>query len=317
MTKPKPEPFDPRKFVKGLSSEQLEALSELHGEAAAGLRLLARAGELYEAPTGRDILKVFQVAESEILERLADRLDDEDYENEDESSDSPQWRSGPPTQKRIPKTAESEWIRELGHEIQAKRTGLPLPAVATHEDIQALLDATKDHPRNHLIIRTLYASGIRREELTNLKVADLYLDRNIIFVREGKYDKDRYVLIDDETSRLLADYTRNFLLTDQVFDLSTRTINRVVNGAAKKIGLRQRFKAMGHNFTVHSLRHACATHMYEEGADILFLQTVLGHLFLSTTQKYIHMGVGLLVEQYKESHPLAQPGGLGGTSPGS
>ena len=294
--------------MKGLSSEHLEALSELHGEAAAGLRLLARAGEKYEAPTGRDILKVFQVAESEILDRFAAKLEDEDYEDEDddESADSTRWRSSPAPKKRIPGTPESEWIRELGHEIQAKRTGIPLPAVATHEDIQALFDVTKDHPRNYLIIRTLYASGIRREELVNLKVADLYLGRNIIFVREGKYDKDRYVLIDKETSRLLGEYTRNFLLTDHVFGLSTRTINRVVNGAANKIGLRERFAAMGHKFTVHSLRHAYATHAYERGASVAFLKTLLGHLFVATTLKYINAGVDRLTEEYEQSHPLAQ-----------
>ena len=305
-----PEAFDPAKFVKGLPSAQLEIMSELHDEAALALRLLTRAGETFQAPTGRDMLKVFQAAGPELIERFAVRLDDDDEEQADKEqpSDEPRWRSDHSTksQKRIPPTAEAEWRRELGHEIQAKRKGLPLPVAPTPKDIQDLFEATKDHQRNYLIIRTLYASGVRREELTNIRVADLYPDRNIIFVRQGKYDKDRYVFIDEETSRLLADYTKDFLLTDPIFDLSTRTINRVVNAAAEKTGLRQRLQAMGHNFTPHSLRHAYATHMYEQGADTFVLKTLLGHLFLRTTKTYVHIGINALSDRYFHNHPLAK-----------
>ena len=307
---PTPEAFDPAKFVKGLPSAQLEIMSELHDEAALALRLLTRAGETFQAPTGRDMLKVFQAAGPELIERFAVRLNDDDEEQADKEqpSDEPRWRSDHSTKskKRIPPTAEAEWRRELGHEIQAKRKGLPLPVAPTPKDIQDLFEATKDHQRNYLIIRTLYASGVRREELTNIRVADLYPDRNIIFVRQGKYDKDRYVFIDEETSRLLADYTKDFLLTDPIFDLSTRTINRVVNAAAEKTGLRQRLQAMGHNFTPHSLRHAYATHMYEQGADTFVLKTLLGHLFLRTTKTYVHIGIKALSDRYFNNHPLAQ-----------
>ena len=310
---PTPEAFDPAKFVKGLPSPQLEIMSELHDEAALALRLLTRAGKTFQAPTGRDMLKVFQAAGSELLERFAVRLDEEDQAPQHEQQLSlPEWRPPQPqSKKRVPPTAEAEWRRELGHEIQAKRKGLPLPVVPTPKDIQDLFEATKDHHRNHLIIRTLYASGVRREELTNIRVADLYPDRNIIFVRQGKYDKDRYVFIDEETSRLLADYTNDFQLTDQIFDLSTRTINRVVNAAAEKTGLRQRLQAMGHNFTPHSLRHAYATHMYDNGADTFVLKTLLGHLFLRTTQTYVHIGINALSDRYFHNHPLAKklPGG--------
>ena len=312
---PPPEAFDPAKFVKGLPSAQLEIMSELHDEAALALRLLTRAGETFQAPTGRDMLKVFQAAGPELVERFAVRLDEDDEElgDKDQPSDEPRWRSDHSTKskKRIPPTAEAEWRRELGHEIQAKRKGLPLPVAPTPKDIQDLFEATKNHQRNYLIIRTLYASGVRREELTNIRVADLYPDRNIIFVRQGKYDKDRYVFIDEETSRLLADYTKDFLLTDPIFDLSTRTINRVVNAAAEKTGLRQRLQAMGHNFTPHSLRHAYATHMYDNGADTFVLKTLLGHLFLRTTKTYVHIGINALSDRYFHNHPLAKrlPGG--------
>lgn len=307
------EDFDPRKFVKGLSSAQLEMMAELYDEAAAGLRLLTRSGKSFKAPTGQDMLRVFQVAGSELLERLAPDVDPEDQpaadteqtlwrgEDDEEADDGEQ-----ESKKRIPKNADSEWLRELGGEIQAKRKGLALPVVATVSEIRALFEAAaKESHRNYLIIRTLYASGIRREEVVNLRVADLYAERNILFIREGKWDKDRYVLIDADTSRLLLEYTRDFLLTDQIFDLSTRTINRVVNAAAEQTGLRQRFAAMGHKFHVHTLRHTYATHMYESGADLFLLKTLLGHLNLKVTRTYVHIGVKAFSDRYNQHHPLA------------
>ena len=133
----------------------------------------------------------------------------------------------------------------------------------------------------------------------------LYFDKNIIFIRQGKWDKDRYVLIDQHTSDLLADYTRNFLYTDQVFDISTRTVNRIVNEAADQTGLRQRFEAMGRKFTVHTLRHSYATHMYQSGADLFLLKTLLGHLYLRVTKTYVHIGVEAFSERYLQYHPLA------------
>lgn len=305
------EDFDPRKFVKGLSSAQLEMMAELYDEAAAGLRLLTRSGKSFKAPTGQDMLRVFQVAGSELLERLAPALDDQptaatgqalwrgsdDEEGADDEKES---------KEEISISAGSEWLRELGSEILAKRKGLALPAVATISEIRALFEAAaKKSHRNYLIVRTLYASGIRREEVVNLRVADLYAERNILFIREGKWDKDRYVLIDSDTSRLLLEYTRDFLLTDQIFALSTRTINRVVNAAAEEIGLRQRFAAMGHKFRVHTLRHTYATHMYESGADLFLLKTLLGHLSLKVTRTYVHIGVKAFSDRYNQHHPLA------------
>jgi len=62
---------------------------------------------------------------------------------------------------------------------------------------------------------------------------------------------------------------------------------------------------MGRSFTVHSFRHCYATHLYEAGADIFMLKTLLGHHFLKTTKMYVHIGVGKLKDSYKKCHPLA------------
>lgn len=305
------ESFSPDKFVKGLSPEQLESLSELAAEANEILTLVdTNDAKTYEAPTGKEMLQVFQAAEREILTRLAPQLDPEDIEQ------APQWRNsdGEP-EKRIPKNPDSEWLREIGHELEEKRKGLVLPAIPSHKEIQALLDFYNDHPRNQLMMRVLYASGIRREELVNLLVADIYFEENIIFVREGKYDKDRYVLIDQGTSDLLKEYTKNFLYTDHIFDISKRTVNRVVNDASEGTGLRQRFAAMGRKFTVHTLRHCYASHMHASGAGLFVLKTLLGHLNLKVTKTYIHIGVEAFSDRYNKYHPLAQETKASSTSP--
>ena len=331
---PKLEAFSPEKFVKGIPTEQLAVIAEFVEEAETQLRLLTRAGKTFAAPTGRDMLLVFQAAEAELIDRFAVELEDPEPAPETLGlRPLPERFDDYRTTNRLPRTGDSEWLIEMRDEVlpvpenerksdkddgdeedgeggekprKKKRKGLRLPAILPPRDIQKMFDVTRDHQRNHLVIRVLYASGIRRQELVTLRVADLYLDRNVLFVRGGKADKDRYVLIDSETSRLLAEYTKDLRLDDIVFNVSTRTINRIVDEASELSGVEVRFNAMGRKFTVHTLRHCFATHMYERGADLFLLKTLLGHLFLSVTKMYIHVGVGSLAKGYNRSHPLAR-----------
>ena len=318
-----PEAFDPSKFVQGLPSEHLAIIAEFADEADTQLRLLSRAGKNFQAPSGKDMLLVFKAAEIELSSRFSVEPDAPD------ARELPQKYNDYAEKNHLPTTSASEWVREMRDEVLApaqadsgkdssdddnedsgtgkkKRKGMRLPAIATPNQIHKMFDVTAHHPRNHLVVRVLYASGIRRQELVDLLVADLYLDRNILFVRGGKADKDRYVLIDDETSRLLREYTRELRLEDKVFNVSTRTINRIVDEAAELSGAEARFKAMGRKFTVHSLRHCFATHMYESGADLFLLKTLLGHLFLNVTKMYVHVGVRALTRSYQRCHPLAR-----------
>lgn len=298
------EEFSPKKFVRGLNPQQLEFLSEFYDQAETQLELLASGTETYKAPTGKEMLQVFQAAETELMNRnllISHALDD----IEDKKKGDPKHT-----------TAKREWYDELLHEIpqdqmrKGRREGLRLPATPTRTEIQDLLSAAlqdaRNGERNHMIIRLFYASGIRRKELTNIIKADLYLDRNVVFIRSGKADKDRYVLIDQETSNLLRSYTHGMKNDEVLFGMSTRTINRVVERAVKDSGLKDRYDAMGRKFTVHSLRHAYATHMYEAGADIFLLKTLMGHYSLSVTKMYIYVGVGLLTERYSTTHPFAR-----------
>lgn len=203
---------------------------------------------------------------------------------------------------------DHEWKAELKAEIPPgeAREGERTPAVLTYREIRALLKASSAKKRDYLIIRVFYATAMRIGELENLCVADLYLDELKILVREGKGDKDRYVLMDSKTAKLLAEYTKNFRMVDKVFGIVSRQISRVVKGYAEDLGITARYDAIGRNFSPHSFRHTCATHLYQNGIDLYVLQNLLGHTSLMTTQEYIHVGISRRKADYEAAHPLCQ-----------
>lgn len=203
---------------------------------------------------------------------------------------------------------ERERLAELEDELKEdEATGRRLPAVPTREELAALLDLVeKNHHRDYIIIRLFYATGCRRSELEKMRLADLNLKEQRIFVRDGKWDKDRYVLVDKKTAQLLDDFTYGRALDDPVFDIQDRQINRRVVKWGEDAGIVARYDAQDRSFTSNSLRHCFATHMHEAGVDLFTLRDLLGHRFLSTTKIYVHAGVGKLIGDYERCHPLAQ-----------
>lgn len=278
-----PEKFDPAKFVRGLPEENLEFLSEFAEEAQVNLRALARSSKFHEEPTATQFLKIFTSAPAELETKKKKRA-------------------------LAHRNTRHEWGQELGLEVSAKeKEGTRLPVVLTHEEVDAMLKLSKKKSkRNHLIFRLLYSGGFRRSELTKMVVADIDFTEGKIFVRAGKGDKDRYVLIDSETSSLLAAYTQGFPIGVRVFDISDRTVNRAVKGIADDLGISDRYKAMGRRFTAHSLRHTYATHLYEAGMDSFELKELLGHTFVSTTLGYVHTSLDRIRDSYDAHHPLNQ-----------
>lgn len=314
--KPKLEAFDPKKFVKGLNAANLEFMAEFYDEVESQILLINRGTDKYEAPTGEEVLKVFQAAEYELMNR--DLLIS--HEEADEAVKEAKKAGG--FIKRV--SPQQEWSMELGNEFrhappekdegkaekaEKPRDGFKLPAILKPTEIQELFHAAslnkRNGKRNRLLLRLLYASGMRRFESTRLKVADLYLEHDTILIRAGKAEKDRYVLIDSQTSKELEEFTFNKNLDESIFGIGERTVNRILEDAAGRSGLTTRFDAMGRNITVHGLRHSFATHMYESGADLFLLKTLLGHYSLKTTRVYVHIGVGLLGKRYRSAHPLA------------
>ena len=201
-----------------------------------------------------------------------------------------------------------EWNEELGNELAAaeKRSGRRLPAVLTVPEALDYIEAAKENERDHVLVRLFYSTGMRIGEVDELKVADIYFDDCRIFVRDGKSDRDRYVLVDPDTCELLAKWCLSLKEDDYVFKLEDSQIRRRVKEVAKKTGIYKRHRAMGRNFVPHSLRHSFATHLYEGGMDIFALQTLLGHKYVHTTRGYVRIGVGILAERYRVAHPLCR-----------
>lgn len=182
-----------------------------------------------------------------------------------------------------------------------------LPATLSREECQSLMTAYKKGkfaPRNNLIIRLLYATGIRGEEMENLKFCDIFYDNRTVFVRAGKGDKDRYCGVDRETLELLREWQKGKALDESVFGITLRQIRRVVEGAGDMTGVSAKYEAMGRTFSTHSLRHAFATHCFENGMRLPTLQRFMGHEYILTTMVYLHTSQRYDMVEYERCHPL-------------
>jgi integrase/recombinase XerC len=181
------------------------------------------------------------------------------------------------------------------------------PAAPPVDDSRVML------PRDRAIIELLYASGLRVSELVGLNDEDMDRAQQMLRVR-GKGRKERIVPFGGKAQTAMDNYwnLRAELLTKQKSKIQTpaiflnhsgtrltaRSIRRIVNKYVKLAGV---------NWSLHphSLRHAFATHLLADGADLRAIQELLGHASLSTTQKYTHASIRQLMEVYDKAHPRA------------
>jgi len=187
--------------------------------------------------------------------------------------------------------------------------GARLPAVPTRGEVTVYMQSAKVDPRDYLISRIFYASGIRLGELVALLFADVLWDERALFVRSGKGDKDRYALLDTETLALLRDWQGTRGTEAPLFDIEERAVQRAVEKYAKQTGLYQKYLAMDRSFSPHSFRHAFATHCYENGMDLFTLKRLMGHEYLETTEIYIATGLDRWRVSYDSCHEWEQKDG--------
>jgi integrase/recombinase XerD len=156
-----------------------------------------------------------------------------------------------------------------------------LPIILSPQEIANLVAAAPTL-KSKLMIKTLYATGLRISECLNLKKDDLELNQNLGWVRGGKGGKDRMFLIPDELAkdfeRYLKDSSSNYVFSKDK-PLTPRNAQQIIKRAAKAAGIKK-------PVTPHKLRHSFATHLLEQGTDIRVIQELLGHSDLSTTQIY-------------------------------
>jgi len=177
------------------------------------------------------------------------------------------------------------------------------PAASNRRDSQALA------VRDRAMLEVFYAGALRVSEMASLKLEDLKLDLGYVLVR-GKGDKERIVPLGKSAQSALAEYMKN-ARTSLVAGKSSPLL---FLGRRGRMLTRQRVWQMvraaslqaGRSASPHMLRHTCATHMVENGADLRTVQTILGHADISTTQVYTHLALDRLKNVYQKHHPRAK-----------
>lgn len=175
-----------------------------------------------------------------------------------------------------------EVLENLPRPVRRKKQ---LPAVLNRDEVRRLFEAV-DNLKHRAILLVIYAGGLRVSEAARLKVSDVDGERKQVFVRGGKGGKDRYTVIGEPALEALRAYWRVYRPRDWLFPgarpdkhISSRTIQTVFQRARDKAGIRK-------DATVHTLRHSFATHLLEDGVDVRYIQELLGHSSITTTQRY-------------------------------
>ena len=159
--------------------------------------------------------------------------------------------------------------------------------------------------RDRAMVEMLYAGGLRVSEIVNVKLEDLKLEMGHVLVR-GKGDKERIVPLGRAAQEEIRAYMgdgRETLLNGK---LSSMLFVRKSGGRLTRQRVWQMIKeasASGRHASPHMLRHSCATHMVENGADLRTVQTILGHADISTSQIYTHVALDRLKTVYRKFHP--------------
>jgi site-specific recombinase XerD len=168
----------------------------------------------------------------------------------------------------------------------------PLPTVLSPEEVERLIASAKNLMHRAMLM-TLYATGLRRSELCQLKVTDIDSQRMVIRVRQGKGARDRDVLLSPKLLETLREYWRWMKPKTYLFPglvkgwradvpITPKVVGMAVEEARKRAGIQKRV-------TAHTLRHSFATNMLEAGADLRTIQILLGHRDLADTAIYLHL----------------------------
>lgn len=205
-------------------------------------------------------------------------------------------------------------------EMPRQRTTLPRHILTVAEIEQVINapdidDASGLGIRDRALLETLYSTGIRRGELVALHIDDVDFARGTIFIRQGKGRKDRVVPIGARALIWLERYRYEvrshyldgdeggaLFLAKHGGALTGKQLSGIVKKAIDCAAL-ERFTKTHPNAACHLFRHACATHMLENGADVRYIQALLGHANLSTTQIYTQVSIGKLKEVHDATHP--------------
>ena len=215
------------------------------------------------------------------------------------------------------------FMQEEGHirhnptdNIDSPRVGKPLPDAISLSEVRRLLDepaklGTLEARRDRAMLELLYATGMRVSELTNLDVEDVDVREGSVRCL-GKGSKERIIPIYPKLAQMVDDYVKEvrskLVRRDDVQAifvnrrgerLTRQGLWQILKGYAEKAGLKK-------EITPHTLRHSFATHMLSGGAGLRYVQEMLGHANISTTQIYTHLTSDHVRRTYERSHPRAK-----------
>jgi integrase/recombinase XerD len=189
------------------------------------------------------------------------------------------------------KTLKRRWTVE---ETPYPKRPIRLPDVLSREEVEQLINSA-DSPMHRMWLVTLYATGMRREELVQLRVGDIDSARMLIHIHQGKGKQDRDVMLSPKHLAELREYWRGMNPKPKTYlfpgggrahatdvPMSAKSVYHAVQHAAQRAGLQKRVHP-------HTIRHCFATHLLESGADLRTIQLLLGHADLKTTSRYLHM----------------------------
>lgn len=174
----------------------------------------------------------------------------------------------------------------IKHLYPARKTR-SLPKYLSSQEVKKLLEVVTN-VKHLCILQLLYGAGLRLNELLNLKVKDIDSDSMLIHVFNAKGNKDRVVMLSRILLSDLKKYYLKYRPSEYLFEgqkggrYSERSVQSIVRNAAIKAGIKKKV-------TPHILRHSFATHLLENGTDIRYIQQLLGHASLKTTEIYTHI----------------------------
>lgn len=187
-------------------------------------------------------------------------------------------------------TLERTWSDLKIPRLKANKT---LPVYLTKTEVDSIISSISNL-KHKAIISTIYSSGLRLSEALNLRVSDIISSEMKIRIRNGKGGKERYTILSQNNLYILRDYwknsnRKNYTLNDYLFPgiidgkpLSTHAIQTLMRKSIKELGINK-------HATPHSLRHSFATHLMNDGVDLITIQALMGHISLKSTSIYLHL----------------------------
>ena len=162
-----------------------------------------------------------------------------------------------------------------------------MPEVLSEEEFVSVIQKI-DNIKHKAIVLLIYSAGLRLSEVVNLRIKDIDSKRMKVFVQQAKGRKDRYTLLSKKVLPILRDYFKEYKPKDWLFEgakgqrYSVSSVQSIVKAAYERAGIKKKV-------STHTLRHSFGTHLLENGTDLRYIQSLMGHESSKTTELYTHI----------------------------